>query len=93
MEKRRTLLLNKTKTIKKEKTNEIIRSNSGSIEHSRLFLLNKMNLTKDYDKISYFNKKNLSKISDFKLNYIKKVPENSSYMKKSFKSESEDEKE
>ena len=52
-----------------------------------------MNLAKDYDKISYFNKKNLSKISDFKLNYIKKVPENSSYMKKSFKSESEDEKE
>ena len=93
VEKRRTLLLNKTKTIKTEKKNEFIRSNSGSIEHSRLFLLNKMNLVKDYDKISFFNKKNLSNISDFKISCIKKVPENSSYMKKSFKSESEDEKE
>ena len=92
VEKRRTFLLNKT-TNNNENKNDVIRSNSGSIERSTLFLLNKMNFNTNYDKISFFNKKNLSKISDFKISCIKKVPDNPIYkIKKSFKSESEDEK-
>ena len=87
----KTLLL--SKPINHENKKEVIRCNSEAIEHSKLFLLNRMNLAKDYDKISYFNKNNLSKISDFKISCIKKVPETLSHIRKSFKSESEDEKE
>ena len=90
------------KTISKResiiKEDIIKRSHSNSIEQSRLSLINQnnfKNMIGDFDKISFFNKYNISKISDFKISCIKKVPEQIYKIKKDFESkdESEDEKE
>ena len=53
------------------------------------------NIINNYDKISYFNKNNLSKLTDFKISRIKKVSMTLSKIKNDLnnKSESEDEKE
>ena len=67
----------------KEDNNEIKRSASNSIEHSRLSLVksNFKNIISEHDKISFFNKNNLSKITDFKMSCIKKIqqPINKNY--------------
>ena len=94
----RKKLLKNNKIIKNEKTNEIKRSISNSIENSKLFFINKINVknaNNDNDKISFFNKKHLSKFSDFKISSIKKIPNSINVIKKNFSivNGSEDEKE
>jgi len=70
-------LRNKLFPLKKLKLDKnIIRNYSNSIEFSGISLMNKNNLKHtsfDYDKISYLNKRNLSKISGFKISHIKKI--------------------
>ena len=72
-------LRNKLFPLKKLKMDKnIIRNYSNSIEHSGISLVNKNNLKHtsfDYDKISYLNKKNLSKLSGFKISQLKKMNE------------------
>ena len=53
------------------------RYNSNSVEHSRLSLnkSNMNNILTEQNKISFFNKNNLSKINDYKLSCFKKVEE------------------
>ena len=91
---KKTILKNK---IRVSKINEVKRSISNSVEQSRLSLINNnfKNIINNYDKISYFNKNNLSKLTDFKISRIKKVSMTLSKIKNDLnnKSESEDEKE
>jgi phospholipid-translocating P-type ATPase (flippase) len=59
----------------------IKKSNSINIEHSRLSLVNNNvsnvnNIISQHDKISFFNKNNLSKINDLKMSCITKPKEN-----------------
>jgi hypothetical protein len=61
-----------------KKINKSTIRNCNSIEYSRLSLMNKNNLNHislDSDKISYFNKRNLSKLSGYKISRLKKIPE------------------
>ena len=88
--------LAKKETVLKE--DNLKRCGSNSIEQSRLSLMNQNNIKNimgDFDKISFFNKNNISKISDYKISCIKKVPEQIYKVKKEFddEDESEDEKE
>jgi phospholipid-transporting ATPase len=72
-EKRRKMST-KIKLTLKEKIG-IKRSNSNSVEQSRLSLIknNFNNIISQHDKISFFNKNNLSKMNDFKLSCLKKI--------------------
>jgi len=85
--------------LKSSKINRERRNASNVVEQSRLTLINNnfRNIVNDYDKISYFNKNNLSKISGFKVNQIKRVSESVYKIRKEYKkkirNESEDEKE
>jgi hypothetical protein len=72
-EKRRKMST-KIKLTLKEKIG-IKRSNSNFVEQSRLSLIknNFNNIISQHDKISFFNKNNLSKMNDFKLSCLKKI--------------------
>ena len=89
----------KNKMLKTTKTKKVRRSASNTVEQSRLTLINNnfRNIANDYNKISYLNKNNLSKISDFKMSHMKRVSESiykiRKEYKKKIKNESEDEKE
>ena len=72
------MLRNKLFPLKKLKLNKNKIRNCNSIEYSGLSLMNKSNLkhiSLDSDKISYLNKKNLSRLSGYKISSLKKIPE------------------
>ena len=73
------LLGNKLLPLKKLNLNKnIVRNYSNNVEYSGISLVNKNHLKHssfDYDKISYLNKRNLSKLSGHKITRIRKMSE------------------
>ena len=71
------MLRNKLFPLKKLNKN-ILRNYSNNLEYSGISLVNKNHLKHasfDYDKISYLNKRNLSKLSGHKITRIRKMSE------------------